>query len=129
METVTKEVAQGSRRTDFNSESITERYISKKVEIALEQYNTWSTDPAATALRTKIDLSSGQGFLGHSQGRLTDLFLIVLTVRALSGLSLHLYHLVIRFALSVALRLLFLFTPVWKSGKQGRIFPSPCDLS
>ena len=27
----------------------------RKAEDALTQYNTWSTDPAATALRTKID--------------------------------------------------------------------------
>ena len=55
LETVTKEVAQGRRRTDL------EMYLSvmdselRKAEDALTQYNTWSTDPAAIALRTKID--------------------------------------------------------------------------
>jgi len=55
LETVTKEVAQGRRRTDLDM------YLSvmdpelRKAEDALMQYNTWSTDPAALALRTKID--------------------------------------------------------------------------
>ena len=55
LETSTKEVAQGRRRTDL------EMYLSAmdselmKAENALTQYNTWSTDPAAIALRTKID--------------------------------------------------------------------------
>ena len=55
LETATKEVAQGRRRTDL------EMYLSgidkelMDAENALTQYNTWSTDPAAVALRTKID--------------------------------------------------------------------------
>ena len=53
METVTSKVAQ---RTD------PDMYLSvvdselRKAEDALTQYNTWSTDPAAIALRTKIDI-------------------------------------------------------------------------
>ena len=53
--TATKEVAQGRRRTDLDM------YLSvmdpelRKAEDVLTQYNTWSTDPAALALRMKID--------------------------------------------------------------------------
>ena len=55
LETVTKEMAQGRRRTDLDM------YLSvmdgelRKAEDALTQYNTWSTDPAAITLRKKID--------------------------------------------------------------------------
>ena len=55
LEAVTKEVAQGRRRTDLDM------YLSvmdgelRNTEDALTQYNTWSTDPAAIALRTKTD--------------------------------------------------------------------------
>ena len=55
LRTVTKEVAQGRRRTDLD------KYLSvmdsevRKAEDALMQYATWSPDPAAAALRTKID--------------------------------------------------------------------------
>jgi len=55
LEIITKEVVQGRRRTDLDA------YLSmmdselRKAEDALTQYNTLSTDPAALALRTKID--------------------------------------------------------------------------
>ena len=55
LETITKEVARGRRRTDIDI------YLSlmdselKKAGDALTKYTTWSTDPAAIAIRTKID--------------------------------------------------------------------------
>ena len=55
LETVTREVAQSRRRTDLDM------YLSvmdgelRKAEDGLAHYTTWSTDPAAVALRTKID--------------------------------------------------------------------------
>ena len=55
LETSTKEVAQGTRRSDL------EMYLSAmdselmKAENALTQFDAWSTDPAPIALRTKID--------------------------------------------------------------------------
>ncbi|KAF9643955.1 hypothetical protein BDM02DRAFT_3175321 [Thelephora ganbajun] len=55
METVTKEIARSGRRRNLDS------YLSlmdselEKAEDALTQYNTWSTDPGAVALRTKIE--------------------------------------------------------------------------
>ena len=52
---VTKEVAQGRRRADLDMyQSAIESELAM-VEKALTQYTTWSTDPAAVALRTKID--------------------------------------------------------------------------
>ena len=55
MEMVTKEVAQGRRRTDlYMYLSVMDQEL-RKARDALIQYNTWSTDPAAIALRTKID--------------------------------------------------------------------------
>ena len=54
MEAVTKEVAQG-RRTDLDVYVSVMNSELRKAEVALTQYNTWSTDPAAIALRTKID--------------------------------------------------------------------------
>ena len=55
LETVTKEVAQGSRRTDLDMYlSVMDSELGKATD-ALTQHNTWSTDPAAVALRTKID--------------------------------------------------------------------------
>ena len=69
LETATKRVAQGNRRTDL------EMYLSvmntelKKAEDALAQYNLWSTDPAAIALRTKIDsLRQARAALVHLKG-------------------------------------------------------------
>jgi len=55
LETVTKEVAQGRRRTDLDMYLSVMDSELRKAEDALTQYNTWSTDPAAIALRTKID--------------------------------------------------------------------------
>ena len=56
LETVTKEVAQGRRRTDLDMYlSVMDSELRKAEDDALTQYNTWSTDPAALALRTKID--------------------------------------------------------------------------
>ena len=55
LEAVTKEVAQGRRRTDLDMYLSVMDSELRKAEDALTQYNTWSTDPAAIALRTKID--------------------------------------------------------------------------
>ena len=55
LETVTKEVAQGRRRSDLDMYLSVMDSELRKAEDALTQYNTWSTDPAAIALRTKID--------------------------------------------------------------------------
>ena len=55
LEAATKEVARGARRADLDM------YVSvidselKKAKDALAQHNTWSTEPAAIALRTKIE--------------------------------------------------------------------------
>ena len=55
LEAATKEVVQGSRKTDLDM------YLSvvdaglKNAEEKLKEYNTWSTDPAAIGLRKKID--------------------------------------------------------------------------
>jgi len=53
--TVPKEVAQGRRRTDLDMYLSVMDSKLRKAEDALTRYNTWSTDPAALALRTKID--------------------------------------------------------------------------
>ena len=55
LETVTKGVAKGRRRTDLDMYLAVMDSELRKAEDALTQYNTWSTDPAAIALRTKID--------------------------------------------------------------------------
>ena len=55
LETVTKEVAQGRRRADLDMYMSVMDSELRKAEDALTLYNTWSTDPAAIALRTKID--------------------------------------------------------------------------
>ena len=55
LETITKEVAQGRRRTDLDMYLTVVDAELRKAEDALTQHNTWSTDPAAIALRTKID--------------------------------------------------------------------------
>ena len=55
LEMVTKEVVQGKRGSDLDMcLSVMDQEL-RKVEDALTQYNTWSTDLAAIALRTKID--------------------------------------------------------------------------
>jgi hypothetical protein len=55
LEAATKEVARGSRRADLDMYLSVVDSESKKAEDALFQYNNWSTDPAAIALRTKVD--------------------------------------------------------------------------
>jgi len=55
LETITKEVAQGRRRMDLDMYLSVMDSELRKAEDALTQYNTWSTDRAALALRTKID--------------------------------------------------------------------------
>ncbi|KAF9649519.1 hypothetical protein BDM02DRAFT_3128351 [Thelephora ganbajun] len=55
LETVTKEVAQSKRRPELDMYLSVMDSELKKAEDALTQHNTWSTDPAAVALRTKID--------------------------------------------------------------------------
>ena len=69
LEEFTKEIGQGRRRTDLG------KYPSKldselgEVERALMQYNTWSADPAAVALRTKIEnLQEARSTLGNIKG-------------------------------------------------------------
>jgi hypothetical protein len=55
LENATKEIAQGRRRGDLEAcLSVMDSELGK-AEDALIQYNTWSTDPEAIALRTKID--------------------------------------------------------------------------
>ena len=53
--TVTWEVAQGKRRMDLDKCLKTLDSELGKAEDALIQYSTWSVDPTAVALRTKID--------------------------------------------------------------------------
>ena len=55
LETVTKEVAQGSRRADLDACLLVMNSELKKAEDALIRYDSWSTDPDAIALRTKIN--------------------------------------------------------------------------
>jgi len=55
LEMVTKEVVQGRRRMDLDMYLSVMDSELRKAKDALTQYNTWSTDPAALALRTKID--------------------------------------------------------------------------
>ena len=66
LEEFTKEIGQGRRRTDLG------KYPPKldselgEVERALMQYNTWSADPAAVTLRTKIEnLQEARSTLGN----------------------------------------------------------------
>jgi hypothetical protein len=55
LETVTKDVAQGSRRADLDMYlSVMDSELGKAGD-SLTQHTAWSTDPAAVALRTKID--------------------------------------------------------------------------
>ena len=55
LETVTKEIAQGRKRADLDMYLSVMDSELRTAEDALTQYNTWSIDPAAIALRTKID--------------------------------------------------------------------------
>ena len=55
LETSTKEVAQGTRSSDLEVCLSAMDSEVMKAENALTQFNTWSTDPAPIALRTKID--------------------------------------------------------------------------
>ena len=55
LEAATKEVVQGSRKTDLDMYLSVMDVESKKAEEKLKEYNTWSTDPAAIGLRKKID--------------------------------------------------------------------------
>jgi len=55
LEVVTKEVAQGRRRGDLEMYQSTIESELMKAEDTLTQYTTWSTDPAAVALRTEIE--------------------------------------------------------------------------
>ena len=55
LETVTKEFAQGRRRADLDWYLSVMDLELRKAEDALTHYDTWSTDPSAIALRTKID--------------------------------------------------------------------------
>ena len=52
---VTKDVAQGRRRSDLDIYLPEMDQELRKAEDALTQYNTWSTNPAAIALRTRIN--------------------------------------------------------------------------
>ena len=54
LEAITKEIAQGRRRTDLDRYLKTIDSELRKAEEALTQYTTWSTDPDAVVLR-KID--------------------------------------------------------------------------
>jgi len=55
LERVTKDVAQGRRRGDLETYQSAIEAELMKAENALTQYNTWSTEPTAIALRTKIE--------------------------------------------------------------------------
>jgi len=55
LEAVTKEVAQGRRSTDLDMYLALMDSELKKAEEALGKFNKWSVDPAAVAIRTKID--------------------------------------------------------------------------
>ena len=55
LEMVTKEFDQGSRRADLDTCLLVMDSESKKAEDGLAKYSSWSTDPAAIALRTKVD--------------------------------------------------------------------------
>jgi hypothetical protein len=55
LEAATKEAAHGSRREELDMYLSTMDSELRKAEDALAQHDTWTTDPAAVALRTKID--------------------------------------------------------------------------
>ena len=55
LEAATKEVVQGSRKTDLDMYLSVMDSELKKAEEGLKEHNTWSTDPAAIGLRKKID--------------------------------------------------------------------------
>ena len=55
LETVTREFAQGRRKTDLDWCLSLMDFELRKAEDALDLHDTWSADPSAIALRTKID--------------------------------------------------------------------------
>ena len=55
LERVTKDVAQGRRRADLETYQTAIESELTKAEHALTQYTTWSVDPVAITLRTKIE--------------------------------------------------------------------------
>ena len=55
LETVTKEVAQGTKRANLDMYLSVIDSESKKAQDRLAEYGTLSTDPVAVALRTKVD--------------------------------------------------------------------------
>ena len=55
LENTTRDLGKGSRRTDLEKYLATMDSELKAAEEALTEYNTWSTDPTAVALRNKID--------------------------------------------------------------------------
>ena len=64
LEIVTKEVAQGGRRGELDGYVKVMESELETAECALAQYNTWSTDPAAAALRSRIrNLRQAKGAL------------------------------------------------------------------
>ena len=69
LEIVTKEVAQGRRRTDLDMYlSVIDSELKKAEDLSM-QYSTWSTDPAAVTLRVKIDnLQKARGTLVTLKG-------------------------------------------------------------
>ena len=55
LENVTRDLGQGRRRADLDKYLETMDSESREAEEALKQYDRWSTDPKAVALRTKIE--------------------------------------------------------------------------
>ena len=55
LESATKEVVRGRRKSDLDMYLAVMDSERKKAEEKLGKYNTWSTDPEAIGLRTKID--------------------------------------------------------------------------
>ena len=57
LENVTRDLGQGRRRADLDKYLETMDSEYREAEEALKQYDRWSTDPKAVALRTKIESS------------------------------------------------------------------------
>jgi len=55
LEAVTKEFAQGSRKTDLDGCLSVMNSELRKAEDGLTQYDSWSADPVAITLRVKVD--------------------------------------------------------------------------
>ena len=55
LEAITKDVAQGRRRSDLDRYLTTIESELRRAEEALTQYDTWSTDPDAINLRTEME--------------------------------------------------------------------------